>query len=256
MMPILTVFVCAGLACGQSFEVTSVKPSPPPGPNGGISRQVHGGPGSSDPGTVTLTSIDLLSLVTMAYGINAYQLVGPDWLGTARFDIAAKLPPGTTIEQYRLMLQSLLAERFQLAVHHDKKEGRVLELQLAKNGANLKESASGPAAADDGSLQPPPGPPTPPRGYHGPLSLVVRNCSMEQLAARLSGLLGQPVSNATGLNGRYDIRLQYSLGLETDAAFTSVFDALQEQLGLKLTAKKGIIDLLAIDHIARVPTGN
>jgi uncharacterized protein (TIGR03435 family) len=154
MLRILAVFAGAGLACGQSFEVASVKPSPPPGPNRGMARQVRGGPGSTDPGAITFTGIDLLSLVTMAYGIDAYQLVGPDWLSTTRFDIAAKLPPGTTIEQYRLMLQNLLAERFKLAVHRDKKEGREFELILAKNGAKLKESAAGPTSTDDGRLQP------------------------------------------------------------------------------------------------------
>jgi uncharacterized protein (TIGR03435 family) len=79
---------------------------------------------------------------------------------------------------------------------------------------------------------------------------------MEQFAARLSGLLGQPVSSSTGLNGTYDIRLQYSLGLETDVPSTTILDALQEQLGLKLAPKKGMIDLLAIDHVEKVPAGN
>jgi uncharacterized protein (TIGR03435 family) len=84
---------------------------------------------------------------------------------------------------------------------------------------------------------------------------------MEQFAARLSGLISQPVSNATGLSGNYEVRLQYSLaGLqaETPSANTlpTIFDALPEQLGLKLAPKKGSIDLLVIDRIEKVPTGN
>jgi uncharacterized protein (TIGR03435 family) len=80
---------------------------------------------------------------------------------------------------------------------------------------------------------------------------------MDQFAARLSGLLGQPVANATELRGAYDLRLQYSLaGLQVDSPSATIFDALQEQLGLKLTQKKGTIDLLKIDHIEKVPTGN
>jgi uncharacterized protein (TIGR03435 family) len=253
MWRVLPVFLCTGLACGQSFEVASVKPSPP-GPK---ARRIRGGPGSTSPGTVTLTYIDLASLLTMAFSVNPYQIVGPDWLTITRFDIAAKLPPGTTVEQYRLMLRNLLADRFQLAVHSDKKDARVFELVVAKNGPKLKESTGEPPSTDDGSLQPPPGAPSPPPGYNGPLSLFVRNCSMEQFAARLSGLLGQPVANATGVSGVYDIRLQYSLaGLQVDAPSATIFDALQDQLGLKLTQKKGIIDLLAIDHVEKVPSGN
>src|ERR1700684_3189218 len=93
---ILTASVCLGLADGQTgdsqpaFEVASVKPSPPPGPNRSdrsVGRRVRGGPGSSDPGEATLTNIDLFSLVTMAYDVKAYQLSGPGWLDTAMFDI-------------------------------------------------------------------------------------------------------------------------------------------------------------------------
>jgi uncharacterized protein (TIGR03435 family) len=241
------------MACGQSFDVASVKPSPADAK----SRRILGGPGSTDPGTVTMTNVDLLSLVTMAYGVNPYQIVGPDWLGSTRFDIAAKVPPETTLEQYRLMLRNLLADRFKLAIHRDKKEGRQFELLVAKGGPKLKESAAESAATDGGSLQPPPGPPSPPPGYNGPLTLFVRNCSMEQFAARLSGLLGQPVANATGLTGVYEIRLQYSLaGLQVDAPSATIFDALQEQLGLKLAQKKGTIDLLVIDRVEKVPTAN
>jgi uncharacterized protein (TIGR03435 family) len=250
---IVPVFLCTGLACGQSFEVASVKPSLP----GTKAREIRGGPGSTSPGTVTLAYSELASLVTMAYGVNPYQIVGPDWLGSTRFDIAAKVPPGTTVEQYRAMLRNLLADRFKLAVHRDKKEGRIFELVVAKNGPKLKESALEPSSMDDGSLQPPPGAPSPPLGYNGPLSLLVRNCSMEQFTARLSGLLGQPVANATGLSGSYEIRLQYSLaGLQVDSPSATIFDALQEQLGLKLTQKKGMIDLLVIDHVEKVPSGN
>jgi uncharacterized protein (TIGR03435 family) len=266
-VPVALLYVAA--ARGQtadsrpSFEVASVKPSPPPGPNRTMGRLVRGGPGSTGPGAITFTNIDLFSLVTMAYGVNAYQLVGPGWLGATRFDITAKLPPGATREQYRLMLQNLLAERFKLAVHRDKKEGRVFDLAVAKNGPKLKESADDPAAAaDDGSLQPPPSAPRPPVGYNGPMALLCARCSIEQFTARLAGLLGQPVSDATGLNGRYDIRLQYSLaGLQTGPSVdadvpATIFDALQEQLGLKLEPKRGMIDLLAIDHIEKVPTEN
>jgi uncharacterized protein (TIGR03435 family) len=253
MLRIPMVFMGAVLACGQSFEVASVKASPPRP----TSRTLRGGPGSTDPGAIAFTSIDLFSLTTLAFGIDAYQLQGPDWLSSARFDISAKLAPGTTVEQYRLMLQNLLADRFKMAIHSDKKESRVFDLVVAKGGPKLKESAPNLDATGDGSLQPPFGRPSPPPGYNGPLTLLVRNCSMDQFAARLSGLVGEPVSNATELSGAYEIRLQYSLaGLQVDAPSATIFDALQEQLGLKLVPKKGTIDRLVIDHIEKAPTAN
>ena len=269
---ILAALLCLGLAYGQTgdshlaFEVASVKPSLSPGPNRSLARQVRGGPGSTGPGAATFTNIDLFSLVTMAYDIKAYQLSGPGWLGTTLFDITAKIPPGTTREQYRLMLQNLLAERFKLAVHRDRKDAQVFDLVVAKGGPKLKESAEDPSAADDGSLQPPPPAPRPPVGYNGPVTLQLNQCPMERFVDRLSGLVGQSVGNATGLNGKYDIRLLYSLaglqagsGSETPSATSApptIFDALQEQLGLKLVQKKGSTELLVIDHIEKVPTGN
>jgi uncharacterized protein (TIGR03435 family) len=253
MYRILIVWAAAGLASGQSFEVASIKASP----ETARSQQLRGGPGSSDPGTVMLTGINLLNLMTMAYGVNSYQIAGPDWLSTARFDIAAKLPASTTVEQYRAMLRDLLISRFKLTVHRGQKEGQTFDLVVAKGGPQLKEAAAGSNATDDGSLQPAFGPPSPPPGYNGPLALGVRNVSMEQFAARLSGLIGQPVNNATELTGRYDIQLRYTLaGLQVDAPSATIFDALQEQLGLKLTRKKGTIELVTIDHIEKVPTGN
>ena len=200
-----------------TFEAASVKPSPPQAPGrGGIGRVVRGGPGSSDPGLATFENMDLFSLVTMAYGVQRYQLAGPEWLGAARFEITARIPPGATRDQYRLMLQSLLAERFKLALHHETREIQIYELVVARNRPKLKESAVDPAADDDG-LQPPPLPSSPPRGYNGPVNLQIDKLSIERLAALLAGQLGQPVTDGTGLKGRYDIKLHWS-GLQAPGA--------------------------------------
>jgi uncharacterized protein (TIGR03435 family) len=247
---ILAVLLCASLACGQTFEVASVKPSA----SDAKGQPMRGGPGSGDPESVTLAYIDLARFIDMAYGVNSYQVAGPDWLRSEHFDIAAKLAPGTTVQQYRAMLQNLLATRFKLAVHREQKAARVFDL-VAKSGSKLKE-ATVPAPTGDGSLQPGFGPPNPPTGYTGKLTLFLPNCSMDQFAARLSGLIGQPVSNATGLNGAYEIRMQYSLaGLQVDDPSATIFDAVQE-LGVKLTPRKGTIEMLAIDHIEKAPTRN
>jgi uncharacterized protein (TIGR03435 family) len=261
--PILAVLVCATAVHSQSahpaFEVASVKPSPPPGAGRSPARVVRGGPGSTDPGSATFTNIDLFSLVTMAYGIKPYQIAGPDWLHAARFDITAKIPAGATRPQYRLMLQDLLAGRFKLALHHEQKELPTYDLVVGKNGAKFKAAVEDPTAVDQG-LQPPLTI-TPPPGYKGPMNVRFAKCSMEKLADTLSASLGQPVTDATGLNGEYDITLRYTLaGLEADAAAANlnptILDAVQEQLGLKLVAKKGPVDILVIDRVEKLPTDN
>lgn len=263
---VLTVIACAAAAYAQSagaqpaFEVASVKPSPP-SPGKYAPTLVRGGPGSSDPTLATFENIDLFSLVTMAYGIQRYQLVAPDWMSAAKFDITARVAPGASIDQYRLMLQSLLAERFQLTLHHDRKEIQMAELVVAKNGPKLKASPVDPAGAADPGLQPPLPRAGPPPGYHGPFSMALPKASMERLAALLSGLLDQPVVDSTGLKGNYDIKLRALVGSnppDTDAADSppSLFEAVQEQLGLKLTLKKALADVLVIDRIEKTPTGN
>jgi uncharacterized protein (TIGR03435 family) len=268
----LALWACLGLAQGQpaaphlSFEVASVKASAPAAAGVSARGVVHGGPGSTDPGFARFENIDLFSLATMACGIQRYQLSAPEWLNTARFDITAKLPPGATVEQYRVMLQDLLAERFKLVLHREQKEKATYDLVVGKNGPKLKQSADDPAAANDG-LQPPPFQVRPPMGFAAGLSLGARKWSMEQLAATLSGLLDQTVTDATGLTGKYDFTLRCTLAgiragapSEPDDAAAStdptIFDAVQEQLGLKLVSKKGPVDILVIDRIERVPTEN
>jgi uncharacterized protein (TIGR03435 family) len=210
-------------------------------------------------------NFDLASLVTMAYNIPRYRLSAPDWLPTSKFDIVAKIPPGATREQYRLMLQNLLAKRFKLALHHDTKEIPIYELVVAKNGPKLKESPEDPAVAGAG-LQPPPLMSSPPRGYSGSVVMQCTKCSMELFITRLAGQLGTPVTDATGLQAKYDILLHWSglqpstasepLAAEAANAEPTIFDAVQVQLGLKLVKKNDPVDMLVIDHLEKLPTQN
>ena len=251
----------AGAAYAQPprFEVASVKPSAPLVPGSGRGGTVvRGGPGSSDPALARFDNIPLFTLVTMAYGIQSIQLKGPDWLRTARFDINARIPPGATRDQYRLMLQNLLAERFKLTLHHETKEVTAYDLVVAKNGPKLKESTVDPDAADV-SLPIPPSPLSPPPGYAGVVQINIPRQTAEQLAARLGAALGLPVTDATGLKGHYDVALRWSLAASDgpdDAAASepTLLQAVQEQLGLKLVPKKGRIDVLVIDRIEKEPT--
>jgi uncharacterized protein (TIGR03435 family) len=258
----LLPFLACLVAFGQqfSFDVASVKPAalPPAGRGGFI---VRGGPGSSDPVLASFANIDLFTLVAMAYGVRRHELSGPDWLKTARFDITARVPPQTTENQYRLMLQDLLAERFRLTLHREQKELQVYELVVAKDGPRLEESKVEPAGASSG-LQPPPPMSSPPLGYQGPVNVILGKASMDRLVNVLSGLLEEPVTDGTGLKGNYDIKLHALVASHpaADGSATNevpeLFEALREQLGLRLVRKRRSIEVLVIDRMERTPTEN
>jgi uncharacterized protein (TIGR03435 family) len=281
MRVIITLMLCAGAeAYGQSansrpaFEVASVKPSAPPDGRPRITAS-SGGPGTDDPSRITIQNYMLLGLVAEAYQVATFQVSGPGWLEDSRetqFDIRAKVPDGTTKEQVPLMMQNLLAERFHLTFHREKKEGNVYELVVAKNGPKLKASTKDPAPQN--GREPPSGPPKlgpdgfpalpPGRGYRMAMmndraSAQFTDGSMSELAGLVAGQLGRPVTDATQLRGKYEFTLRWSmqgLGKPGDDPGPTLFVALQEQLGLKLEQKKGMIDMIVIDHIDKVPTDN
>jgi uncharacterized protein (TIGR03435 family) len=180
----LVVFTsCAALAQSPdgppAFEVASVKPAAPP-TEGRFRIGMSGGPGSADPGQLTYTNVTLKNVLMNAYGVKGYQISGPSWLDSERYDIAAKIPQGTTKEQFMLMLQNLLDERFKLKLHREKKDLPMYALVVGKNGPKMKESADVPGPGDGaapgiggaaggatgGALAAPP-PPPPPGGPVG-----------------------------------------------------------------------------------------
>jgi len=283
MLPGTLVLMLCASACAfaqsansqPAFEVASIKPSPPFSQRKSNITAMFGGPGTDDPSRVTITNYMLLGLVAAAFQVESYRVSGPSWLEDARetqFDITAKVPDGTTKEQIPLMLRNLLAERFHLTVHREKKEGQVYDLIVAKNGPKLKESAKTPAPKD--APEPPSGRLTldqegfpvltPGRGPRMAISgdrgsAVFTEGSMEQLVDLLSHQVGRPVTDATGLKGKYDFSLRWSMegfGKPGEDPGPTIFGAVQEQLGLKLEQKKGPIDMIVIDHIDKVPTEN
>src|SRR3954451_10262547 len=115
-------------AAGQpTFEVASVKPAPPQ--SGHMFRiGMSGGPGTPDPGRINFENVSLKNVIMRAYNVKGYQISGPSWLDSERFDITAKVPAGATKEQFQLMLQNLLAERFKLQLHRESKQMPVYAL--------------------------------------------------------------------------------------------------------------------------------
>ena len=155
----LVVFTsCAAFAqtaeTSPSFEVASVKPAAPITGNF-IRVGMRGGPGTPDPGQITYTNVTVKNVLTIAYGVKSFQISGPGWLDSERYDIVAKLPRGATKAEFMVMLQNLLAERFKLTLHREKKELPMYALVVGKNGPKLKESVDGPAPKEGGPVDGP-----------------------------------------------------------------------------------------------------
>ncbi|HUP04119.1 MAG TPA: TIGR03435 family protein [Bryobacteraceae bacterium] len=211
-----------------SFEVASVKPSPPPSTTGGMMVGCSGGPGTSRPGQYTCQNARLLDLIRTAFSLKSYQMPSDDPANGARFDINARIPGGATREQVGLMLRNLLAERFKLACHFEKKEMQGYDLVVAKGGVKMKESppeppqdAGAPSPAPQavgGRTTGPDGLPTLGNRRHGSMMLstrtfrrvMVSDATMDQILATLTFAVGKPVVDSTELKGTYDFTLTYA----------------------------------------------
>jgi len=284
---VVLILLTSGLACGQagdtrlSFDVASIKPANPNLPDGRIvvgMVEPTGGPGTNDPDRIRYSVINLKMLLVNAYDLKESQLAGPGWLDTEYFQVEATMPPNTTKEQFRAMLQDLLLDRFKLKIHRETKEVRGYSLVVGKNGPKLKNFVEVPGAdysgrttlpqspklgADGFSKQPlvPPG-----RsklyttiGTHG-VRLTGQEQTMGALADRLVFFLKRPVVDSTGLTKKYNFTLTFvpegMAVLPSDDPLPDIYGALQSQLGLRLEAKEGIETTIIIDHMENKPTEN
>ncbi len=240
----LTVAVLFSFALvGQTlptFEVATVKPSPPPAGdliNINLGRIVNG--------TITFSNASLSDCLKLAYGmVSDEQLRAPDWVKSkaVRFEIVAKAPPGTPPEQIPAMLQALLVERFKMVSHMAQKQISYTALTVGKNGPKLKDSTgTGGNPSVRGRIE----------GHQ---------MAMSRLATLLSRFDRQTVIDQTGLAGSYDLKLEWSPDTDVQAAEPgpgpSLSTALAEQLGLKLEARKGPLPVLVIDSVVQTPTEN
>jgi len=142
------VLALSAAAQKPQFEVASIKLSPPAPATGRVRTGSSGGPGTKDPGLFTCERCSALGLMRQAFDIQDYQISGPDWMQSTRFNISAKIADGATRAEFRLMLRNLLVDRLKLEFHREKKETQAYELVVAKNGPKLKES-SGPLDPDE-----------------------------------------------------------------------------------------------------------
>jgi uncharacterized protein (TIGR03435 family) len=240
------------ISAPAEFGVASLKPN------------TSGMPGYSVrvlPAGLTARNITLKRLIAIGYSVTDYQIfVSLPWLDSAGFDLEARSAGPTDLSHVRPMVQSLLNDRFKLKIHRETRELPIYSLTLAKSGgklgAGLVESAAGacgpvnaespPSAAACGTVTPGPGRI---RGQRGRIS---------QLADRPSTILGRTVVDKTGLTSVYDMELTYTPDPSmtqqlppgfpgSDVPGPSLFTAVQEQLGLKLTAGKGPVEVIVVD---------
>jgi uncharacterized protein (TIGR03435 family) len=229
----------------QTFEAASVKPAKGMPPEALWSRHI-----APSPAGLTIRAHTLGDCIEWAWGLKSYQLTGPAWMGSERYDIEAKASGPTPPERLRLMLQALLTERFGLVFHREKREQAVYVLAAGKGGPRL------PAAQTDASgMTKLPGP---------GLRLSFQGTTPGQLADFLSSLaaIDRPVLDGSGLEGKYDFTLDLRAAAgpwpseaEREAA-PSVSSVLEQQLGLRLDARKQPVEVLVIDRARRTPSGN
>ncbi len=268
-----------------SFEVASIRPSGGAPPQG-VAVGAH-----IDGAQLRTTYLTLKDYIGMAYRLKLYQISGPDWIGTDRFDIAASLPQGSLPAQAPAMMQTLLEERFQLKAHREKKEFPIYALEIAKGGLKMSEAPPSPdlekvdarapqAFTGTGSNQGV----TVNLGQGSSFSFANNKfeairLTMPSLAATLERFLDRPVVDMTDLKGSYDFSIDVTAEdyramlirsavvagvvlppevlriLEGASSPESLFDGVAK-LGLKLEARKAPLDVFVIDSALRKPTEN
>jgi len=246
LKPLALMFLLAQFSPSQStlpsFEAASIKPSSPDS-----QLKIDFAPG----GRLIVSHATLRFLIKIAYDTSDDQLSGgPGWINSTRFDIEAKPSTPTSGNlQIRLRLQRLLAERFQLRMRKEQKPMPIFALVTAKNGPKMKEdSTMGDSGLKTGSG----------RGI-----LTATRVDMPTLAQFLSeGQTGRPIQDMTGLHGTYDFRLEWTpdptapgTTPPADPSGISIFTALQQQLGLRLEARKGSEDYFVVTR-AELPSAN
>jgi uncharacterized protein (TIGR03435 family) len=262
------------------FEVASIRPSAPPSAGGNVQVGLH-----LDGAMVRINYFSLRDYLAMAYDMKPFQVVGPDWLSSDRFDVSAKLPDNSKRDQIPKMLQALFRDRFKMTTHTDSKEFPVYALIVGKGGSKLKDAGSG--ESDPGAVNV--------TASGGPAGVSVnmpnggsftfandqfegRKLTLASFADTLWRFLDRPCVDMTGLTGAYNFTLKLApedyqamrvrsalsagvnlppqaLRILDDATDESLFSAL-EALGLKLEKRKAPLEVLVIDHMEKLPTSN
>jgi uncharacterized protein (TIGR03435 family) len=228
--------------------------------------RIKGGPGTADPERITATGITLQGLITAAYGVSNEQVSGPGWISDSKYVLEAKVSPGATREQMKLMLQRAVADRFKLALHHQQKDLPTWELGIVRDGPKLKpapDQSAPPQMRSEAKS-----------GARSDAYTAFRisktdpsesGLSLDTVLSQYLAAIGMvpagttpSIVDKTGLTEKYDFSLEYTVprrdGSETGGL--DLIGALEKQLGLRLKQKKTAKDVLVIDHVEKVPTDN
>jgi uncharacterized protein (TIGR03435 family) len=278
----------AAVAFGQgspTFEVASIRPSSEQVSQVTAGLRIAGS-------QVRFTAMSPKELIVIAYGVKPQQIVGPEWLGQLRFDVAATIPAGGTAEQMPLMLRALLAERFQMTMHRETKEFPVYVLGVAKSGLNI-QPAKPLVPAETTGVEKPPAVNVTAIGsgagtavdlgggsslMFGNNRLEVRKMTMASFADVLTRFVDRAVLDQTGVTGEYDvviniapedfmplmIRSGVNAGVALppqalrllDGANTDPLSGPLRDVGLTLESRKAPLEVIVVDAISKAPTEN
>jgi uncharacterized protein (TIGR03435 family) len=265
---ICVLLVGCGIALAQqpppkpTFEVATIKPLDP---NSSVLVGM-----SADPSIVRYGNLTLRHAIRGAYKVRDFQIVGPDWMSTARFNVDAKLPPGASTDQIPEMFQALLEERFGLTWRRETKEMQVYALLVGKDGPKLKtpEAKTGNqpmAMGTDGK----PRPVVMFAGSASAITVTAPSASLLTLVGVTSRFTSKPIVDETGIEGQHDFTLTFVPEEITSlpAARTPdgparesdpvpfLADAVKKY-GLRIETRKAPIEMFVITHIDRMPTDN
>jgi len=264
-----------------AFEAATVKPSASQNGRG----RMQGGPGTDDPGRISFTNVTLFNVILRAYDLLGFQLSAPEWASARRYDIAAVVPAGISKEQCNQMLQRLLNERFHLVVRHETRMIRGFDLVAIHGGSKIKVSVDSTSSTSESPVNPPK---TDSVGYpelSAPglammeaakdggviVYLTAKSQPISALTRLLSREFQMPISDETGLQGNFDFKLFFApkppgalppppsmeepAGGTNDAA-PNLTTAVQQQLGLRLNARKIPTRVLVVDQADQIPSEN
>jgi uncharacterized protein (TIGR03435 family) len=246
---VLVAILSAAPTCAQpravGYEVSSIRPNK----TGDVIFRIT--PAGN---RFVARDVSLFTLIQWAYKLEQSRINGGGpWTKSERFDVEATAPKALSIDQHRLMLQPLLADRFRLETRWETRRMPVYELSATKGASKLKKSTC------SGT----PSPENPCGTYGGLLGTITgRSATLDVLAGALSGILGREVLNKTGIQGTWDFNLSWTPDAAVGAGGTnangddlSIFTAVREQLGMKLTPATGPVEILVIVD-ARRPAPN
>ncbi|HVO97214.1 MAG TPA: TIGR03435 family protein [Bryobacteraceae bacterium] len=208
------------------FEVASIRPGRPGAP-GGV---------TTGKGRLLVENETLKRCIMGAFSVGPNQIVGgPSWLETDTFVITAKAEePVDDDAVIMAMLRTLLKERFKLEAHRESRTIRAYVIEVAKNEPRLQKSAGGESST-----------------LYGRGRISAKATTMDHFGEVLSRVMDFPVVNQTGIEGIFDLKIEWT---NADTG-PSIFTAMQEQLGLRLASRKTPVDMVVIDHVEK-PTEN